>query len=208
MLIKISYVIILVCTYIKNIMDGKLSVIGSNAVLETIKTQPYVQYANNMITDLIELEQYLKASWFNEIGLKANYNMKREAINSAEANLGDESLLPLVDDMLHSREKWVDEVNKMFGTNIIVKLHSGWSDINEGVNDEVNADNKTIDENNVEGGEKNETDPQTGDDNQDDVTRGDQSDVTITIETKTSDNPNVEENNEKDSVEEDNKDKE
>ena len=29
-----------------------------------------------------EYQQYLKASWMNDLGLSANYNMKREAINS------------------------------------------------------------------------------------------------------------------------------
>lgn len=113
--------------FLADIKNGKLGVIADNSVLEAIKTQPYTQIAQHSITDLIELQQYLKASWFNELGLSANYNMKREAINSSEAQLGQDSLLPLVDDLLHCREEWVAQVNALYGTNIVVKYHSAWA---------------------------------------------------------------------------------
>lgn len=117
--------------FLKDIIDGKPGVIGDNKVLESIKTLPYTEAARNSMTDLIELQQYLKASWFNDLGLKANYNMKREAINSDEAQLGTDSLLPLADDMLHSRQAWCLAVNEMYGTNITVDYHSSWAHLNE-----------------------------------------------------------------------------
>lgn len=117
--------------FLTDIRSGKLGVIGSNAVLDSFKSMPYTDAAHNSLTDLIELQQYLKASWFNELGLSSNYNMKREAINSAEAQMGEDSLLPLVDDMLHCREDWVAQVNALYGTDIRVSLHSGWKDVQE-----------------------------------------------------------------------------
>ena len=112
--------------YLEKLQAGDLGVIGDNAVLESFKTVPYTSTAHNSITDLIELQQYIKASWYNEIGLNANYNMKREAINSSEAQLGEDSLRPLIDDMLESRKEWLAEVNKMYDTNIEVELASSW----------------------------------------------------------------------------------
>lgn len=111
--------------YINDIIDGKLSVCGENAFLNGVRTQPY-QNAHNTITDIIELLQYYKASWYNEIGLNANYNMKRESINSNESQLNNDSLLPLIDNMLTMREEGIEKVNKMYGTNISVKLKSIW----------------------------------------------------------------------------------
>lgn len=115
--------------FLADIVDGKLGVIGETAFLDGIKAQPYGTTANsNTITNLIECEQYFKASWFNELGLNANYNMKRESLNSAESQLNNDALLPLVDDMLRCRELAVEKVNEMFGTNIRVSLASSWED--------------------------------------------------------------------------------
>ena len=115
--------------YLQDIVAGKNGIIAENAFLDGVKAQPYGTTANsNTLTNLIEYEQYLKASWFNELGLNANYNMKRESINSGESQLNDDMLLPLVDNMLKCREIGIDKVNKMFGTNITVSLSSSWED--------------------------------------------------------------------------------
>ncbi len=81
------------------------------------------------LKDIIETKQYLMGSWLNELGLNANYNMKREAINESEADLNEDSLLPMIDDMLHQRELMVKSVNEKFGTNISVELSSSWKKI-------------------------------------------------------------------------------
>ena len=113
--------------YINDIEKGKLGVIAEQAFIEGLRTQPYASSGStNNITQLIELQQYLKASWFNDIGLNANYNMKREAINGIEAQLNNDSLLPLAQDMLNQRKVGWDKVNKMFGTNIEVEFNSSW----------------------------------------------------------------------------------
>lgn len=115
--------------YLLDIQNGKISVIAENAFLDGIKSQPYASVGNsNSITNLIELEQYLKASWFNEIGLNANYNMKRESLNSSESQMNNDALLPLIDDMLNNRKIGIEKVNRMFGASISVELSSSWED--------------------------------------------------------------------------------
>lgn len=114
--------------YIRDIIDGKLGVIAETPFLDGIKSQPQSVSGHQVITDLIEYEQYLKASKYNELGLNANYNMKRESINSGESQLNNDALIPLVDDMLRSREEGLKRVNEMFGTNITVQLSSAWED--------------------------------------------------------------------------------
>lgn len=115
--------------YIEDIERGDLSVVTSPAFVEGIRTQPYMQTSqSDTISALIEYQQYMKASWFNELGIQSNYNMKRESINSNEAQLNEDALFPLVDDMLACRQEGWDEVNKMFGTNVSVKLSSAWED--------------------------------------------------------------------------------
>lgn len=115
--------------FISDLIDGKYGVIADNAFLESLKTLPLnTTTSTNTLGDLIEYEQYLKASWFNELGLNANYNMKREALNSAESSINDDILFPLVDEMLRQREEGAEKINAMFGTNISVALASSWSD--------------------------------------------------------------------------------
>ncbi len=112
--------------FLSDVKDGKLTAVASNAFTEGIKTLPYAATAAAKITDLIEYQQYLRATWFNEMGLNANYNMKREALNSDEVALNHECLMPLVDDMLRNRQEGVKRVNEMFGTNISVNFNSAW----------------------------------------------------------------------------------
>lgn len=109
--------------YLDDLVLGKLTAAGENQFFEGIRVQPLQNGANQTIKNLIELHQYLKASELQELGINANFNMKREALNSAESALNTDALIPLLDDMLHCRQEFVDKLNKRYGTNITVKLH-------------------------------------------------------------------------------------
>ena len=116
--------------WLSDLRKGKLSAIGELPSMvgnqdRSLNITPFQQVAS-IITDLIEYHQYLKAGKYNEIGLNANYNMKRESINSNESQLNDDMLHPLIDDMLARRRESLEEVNAMFGTNITVEFNSAW----------------------------------------------------------------------------------
>lgn len=111
--------------FLKDIEEGRQGVIASNEFLEGIKAQE-VGRSMRTFTDLIEYQQYLKASWFNEIGLNANYNMKREKLSTTESQMNNDALLPLVEDMLEQRRLACEKVNEMFGTDISVDFASSW----------------------------------------------------------------------------------
>lgn len=113
---------------LEDVKGGKLSIVGSKGLGSAMSAMPYADRNTRTITDLIEAIQYVKASLYNEIGLDANYNMKRESINSGESQLNRDALLPLVDTMLTYRKKGADAVNQMFGTNISVEFASSWED--------------------------------------------------------------------------------
>ena len=133
--------------FISDLVKGKMSSVGSNPFFEGLKVSPTTGTYGNAITDLIEYEQYLKASWFNEIGLDANYNMKRESLNSSESQMNDDALIPLIEDMLNMRKEGIEKVNEMFGTNISIELTSVWKKnqqiIVEGEDDETEPNNST-----------------------------------------------------------------
>ena len=115
--------------FLKDIKEGRLGSIGSSAFMEGVKTQPYATSSQGVsLTSMIEYEQYLKASLFNELGLNANYNMKRESINSNESQLNDDMLTPLIDDMLALRKEACEQINNLFGTDISVDFDSAWKE--------------------------------------------------------------------------------
>ena len=113
--------------FITKILQGDFSVIGENAFFKGVNLQSISTQSANQITQLIELLQYFKASAFNEIGLNANYNLKRERLNTSEVQMNVDALNPYVDNMLQERKKAVEKINAMFGTAISVELGSSWA---------------------------------------------------------------------------------
>lgn len=150
--------------YLSDIEAGENGVIASQAFFDGITTQPYGEHNYQRLTDLIEFHQYMKASWFNELGLNSNYNMKREAITSNESQLNDDMLLPLIDDMFNCRQLWIEQVNDMFGTDWSIEWSSSWKD-NEQENEltlelleaEIDSERSEGGEDDVESGNEEDT---------------------------------------------------
>lgn len=113
--------------YIDDLEAGKIGVMAGAAFLEGISTSNLSTQSSNTIIQLIELQQYLKASWYNELGLNVNFNMKREYMSEEEIAVNTDILLPLVDDMLNCRQQAVDLLNEMFDLNIKVRKNSAWA---------------------------------------------------------------------------------
>lgn len=112
--------------FLKDIEQGHLASIAENRFLDGIRMQNPPSNNGSYLTQFIELHQYLVGSFYNEVGLNANYNMKREALSDAETGLNDDSLMPLCEDMLRCRQEDIASVNTMFGTDIQVSLDSSW----------------------------------------------------------------------------------
>lgn len=128
--------------FIKKLIDGDFSCIAENTFLDGVKVHNVVTNAS-YIKDFIELNQYLKATAFNEIGLDANYNMKRERLTAGEVELNTSILIPLADDMLEQRRIAIDAINKKYGLNITVDLSSVWKMQKETV-EKATAEQNTI----------------------------------------------------------------
>lgn len=112
--------------FLKDITDGHLASIAENRFLDGIRMQNPPSNNGSYLTQFIELHQYLLGSFYNEVGLNANYNMKREALSESETGLNDDSLMPLCEDMLRCRREDIASVNAMFGTSIEVDFDSSW----------------------------------------------------------------------------------
>ena len=173
--------------YLNMIVQGKLGVISDNAFLESLKIQIGSTNRNNVFEDLIRLNQYLKAGLNNAIGLNSNSAMKKERLITAEIDVNNTALYPLIDDMLECRRTAIEKINTMFDTEITVELNSSWDyrDLNgmsihnteseisiEDIQQEDNADNPDNGDNENNGDDmnnENNTDNDCNTDNLDNV---------------------------------------
>ena len=105
--------------FLQKILNGDFSVIGENAFFKGVNLQTPPTQGSQQIGQLIELLQYYKASMFNDLGLNANYNMKRERLNTQEVSMNIDALMPFVDSMLKER---VEGVRRCCHTSMEVVL--------------------------------------------------------------------------------------
>ena len=155
--------------FVQKIVNGDFSVIGENGFFDGVKLQTGSVANSNYITQLIELIQYYKASFLNEIGLNANFNMKRERLNESEVLMNIDNLLPFIENMFTERKNAVEAVNKMFETDIVVDYNSVWKTTHEHADketalaetDETKLDGFHLAESSENESKTEETDPET-----------------------------------------------
>ena len=125
----------------KQIEKGSsLKVVVDDDLMNELKVSPYGSNDNGI--DIIELKQYIIGSFYQKLGIQSNFNMKREALNSAESALNDDILYPLIDEMLEERQKGVEKINELYGTNISVELSSVWKQLRDQEQQAVKEDKK------------------------------------------------------------------
>ena len=113
--------------YLDGLEAGKIGYIMENRLYDSLKAKTISETNSTRLVDLIELQQYIKASLYNELGLNSNFNMKRERLIKPEVEMNTSSIYPLVDNMLHCRQEAVEKINAMFGTSITVEFSSSWA---------------------------------------------------------------------------------
>ena len=112
--------------FIKSIEKGEMKAVAEGKFFEGVKMQSPPNNNGSYLTQFIEYQQYFLGSFFNEIGLNANFNMKRESIAKSESSLNEDSMLPLCQNMLMCRQEDFRVVNEMYGLNIEVEFDSAW----------------------------------------------------------------------------------
>lgn len=129
--------------FLSKIKNGDMSIIGQSEFFKGVELKSNTENTQT-INQFIQLSQYVKASSFNEIGLNANFNMKKERLITSEIDINESALLPLVENMLFERKNACDKINAMYGTNINVELDCVWkeqADIHE--KDTIKENEKT-----------------------------------------------------------------
>lgn len=156
-------------SYLNKIVEGEISVIGENAFFDGVKVQSSNSSSGGAdIQSMVEYHQYLQAKMYNEVGLAANFNMKRERLISSELDQAEDSLFPFVYNMMSNRISGIKAVNEMFGLEIVVDFGSVWALKNKELVDGDPTDNKpevtdpeNADNGNGEPAQAPETSPET-----------------------------------------------
>lgn len=112
--------------FLDKILGGDFGIIGENAFLKGVTLQQINNSNTLSIVHLTELNQYYKANLLNEIGLNAQFNMKRERLSENEILLNNDEILPFAENMLNHRILAVNAINEKYGTNIKVDFASSW----------------------------------------------------------------------------------
>lgn len=118
----------------RDLENGKFGAIYDKNILKDIGSLNLSEKGDTSITSLIEEERFEEACMFNEVGLRLNYNMKRESITSSEVQLDEDAIFPLTDNMLEYRKLGCKQLKEFFGIDVEVEFSSAWKK-NEIVNE-------------------------------------------------------------------------
>lgn len=87
-------------------------------------TVEHIPVKNNYVLDLLLRDRYtIFCNFLTELGVNSTPFEKKERQIESEVNSNNELLGIVASEMLKAREQAIDEVNKMFGTNISVKFN-------------------------------------------------------------------------------------
>lgn len=90
----------------------------------SIKVNPVATSATaNSITQLVELQNFIVAHFFQNIGVKANDIMKKERLITAEIEEQNDMVSISLLELVTAWERGFDEVNRLYGTDIHVSLN-------------------------------------------------------------------------------------
>lgn len=120
----------------RKIEAGERYTINQKSIIDMYKTVPWSDEKSGKIQELIDAKEQILGAFLSEIGVKTSKNKREREITDEVA--ADNQLLTInVEDL----EKWriigVEEINKMFGTKILVSRNPDYEP-------EKGAENDTI----------------------------------------------------------------
>ena len=113
---------------VRRLVEGEEITVFLSNLLDSLQFtfSPTAQNAAGLLSELREQYQFTLAEFYHAIGINANYNLKRERLNTAEVDLNLEPLLVNIADMQKCMEEGAEQCNRIFGWNISVQLSDEW----------------------------------------------------------------------------------
>ena len=109
---------------LKSIYAGNPYKIVRSDIIDKIRVNPITQTgAGNILSELIELHNYIISNYFQAIGIRANNMRKKAHMLQDEIDLQNSYLQISVYEIMSSWQKGFDKVNELYGTDIHVRLN-------------------------------------------------------------------------------------
>lgn len=109
---------------LKEIYGGRPFKVVKTSLMESFKVNPIANIsASKNLIELIELHQYIKAQFWNALGIQFNSSMKREHLITAEVEANLDALKVPVQTMLESLNRSCEIVNNIYGLNTSITLN-------------------------------------------------------------------------------------
>lgn len=113
---------------LRKLYRGETDVVFTSDILDSLNFTfaPTANNAASILKELKEQYQFCLAQFYHAIGINANYNLKRERLNTAEIDLNEQPLIVNIADMEKCRKIGIEQINKMFGLSASVQLGDEW----------------------------------------------------------------------------------
>ena len=109
---------------LKKLYSGQPFQVLRSDIVEKMQVNPIATAAtSNKIRELVELHNYIRANFFQSIGIKSNDVMKKERLITDEIEQQNDYLAISILDIITSWQTGFDKVNEMYGTDIQVELN-------------------------------------------------------------------------------------
>lgn len=141
---------------LKDIYEGKPYKIVTQDIIDKIGALPTASTGQaNTLLNLIEAHRAILQDFYNELGIGYQGNSKRERVNTAEVGLMRGCLDISVWNMLENRQRALEQINEMFGTNISVELnpeiyYEGSGNATLGTEEEITEEEEEVKEEEVD----------------------------------------------------------
>ena len=104
--------------------EGDPTIVVKSSLIDKLQGVPIVENSSQQnLIQLIEVQQYILAHFYEQIGICTHDQMKKERLVTAEINDNIDLAYLNIDDILVSLQEGFDRVNAMFGTNITIKIN-------------------------------------------------------------------------------------
>lgn len=109
---------------VRKMYDGDPTIVVQSSLIDKLQALPLTDHADTQqLLHLLAVRQYIYSHFYEQIGLKTHDQLKKERLITAEIDEGVELAIFNIDDMIAEIQRGIDEANRIFGTEITLRLN-------------------------------------------------------------------------------------
>lgn len=109
---------------VSRMYDGDPTVVVQSSLIDKLQALPLTDHTDTQqLLHLLAVRQYIYSHFYEQIGLKTHDQLKKERLITAEIDEGVELALFNIDDMISEIQRGIDDANRIFGTEITLRLN-------------------------------------------------------------------------------------